>query len=110
GDDRADLPDAGDLAVLRAVDAAHVPAVGGVELDADGEARRALQHTAEVELRARRPGVLGAVADPDVGDAPVAHDGVPEVAAAPDQVGFGVRVGRVLRQPAARLAAAAEVD
>src|SRR5205823_3982694 len=67
-------------------------------------------HAAEVELRAGRAGVAGAVADPDVGDAPVAHGRVPEVAPPPHQVILGVGLGRVLRQADAPLAGAAEVD
>ena len=72
--------------------------------------RRAHQNAAEEELRAGRPGVLGAVADPDVGNPPVPHGGMPQVAAAPDEVGFGMRIGRVLRQPDPGLAGAAQMD
>ena len=64
---------------------------------------------AEEELRAGRAGVLGAVADPDIGDPPVAHDRVAQVAAAPDEIGFGMGLGRELRQSDAGLAGAAEV-
>ena len=71
---------------------------------------RAQQDAAKEELRAGRPGVLRPVADPDVGNAPIAHHRVAQVAAAPDQISLGVRLGRELRQADARLAGAAEMD
>ena len=110
GDDGADLPNAGDLAKFRAVDRPHVPAVRGVELDAHGQFGRTEKHAAEIQLRAGRSGVLGAIADPHIGDAPVSHDRIPQVTAAPDEVGFGVGLAGKLGQADACLAGAAQVD